>query len=193
MIDQSCPGGKGLLDKDDCVLLIVDVQTRLAPLIHGIGRVSENIVKLVRFAHIIGLPVVLAEQINLGETLPEIREALGDFPAIKKTEFDCFGSDAVASSLSGSGRKVLLAAGIETHICVAQTALSGLRRFDVHVIADATSSRSPVDRDIAFERMRGAGVVLTSTEMLIYELLKRAGTEEFRETLKLVKNERKET
>jgi nicotinamidase-related amidase len=183
-----CTGRHGLLRRDDCILLIVDVQKRLSPLIHGIDKVSENIVKLLRFAHFIRLPVMLTEQINLGETLPEIRDALVVCDAVKKIEFNCLDSEAAASRLYASGRKSLLIAGIETHICVAQTALSGLQRFSVHVIADATSSRNTVDRDIACERMRDAGVTLTSTEMLIYELLERAGTDEFRETLNLVKS-----
>ena len=179
--------GRCLLHKEDCVLLVVDVQTRLAPLIHEMDRVRGNIVKLIRFADIVGLPVVLTEQLNLGDTVPEIRDALVDCDAVKKIEFDCFGSEAAAARLSATGRRALLMAGIETHICVAQTALSGLRGFDVHVIADATSSRNPVDRDIAFDRMRAAGVTLNSTEMLMYELLKRAGTDTFRKVLELVK------
>jgi len=180
-------GSKGLIRRLDCILLIIDVQQRLSPSIHNFDPICENIVKLSKFAKIIGMPVVLTEQINLGETVPEVAGALGDVNALKKIEFNCFGSEDVTARLVAAERKTLLIAGIETHICVAQTALSGSARFDVQVIADATSSRRPLDRDIAFERMKGAGVTLTSTEMLIYELLEKAGTEEFRESLRLIK------
>lgn len=180
-------GNNGLLRRRDCVLLIIDVQERLSPAIHHFEPVRENIVKLLRFSDLIGLPVVLTEQVNLGETVPEVAGALGDFRALKKIEFNCFASEEIGGRLCATGRNTLLIAGIETHICIAQTALSGSSRFDVQVVADATSSRNPVDRDIAFERMKGAGVTLTSTEMLIYELLGKAGTDEFRKALRLVK------
>ncbi|MFO8088847.1 MAG: isochorismatase family protein [Desulfatiglandaceae bacterium] len=180
-------GNHGLIRRQDCMLLIIDVQQRLSPSIYNFGPICENIVKLSRFADIIGLPVVLTEQINLGETVQEVTGALGDVSALKKIEFNCFGSKDIAGRLWASGRKTLLIAGIETHICVAQTAISGLGRFDVQVVADATSSRNPLDRDLAFERMKGLGVALTSTEMLIYELLEKAGTDEFKEALRLVK------
>lgn len=163
------------------------MQQRLSPSIYNFGPVCENIVKLSKFAKIIGLPVLLTEQVNLGETVPEVTGVLGDVSALKKFEFNCFGSEEVSGRISASGRKILLIAGIETHICVAQTALSGSVRFGVQVVADATSSRNPLDRDLAFERMKVAGVTLTSTEMLIYELLEKAGTDEFREVLRLVK------
>jgi nicotinamidase-related amidase len=81
----------------------------------------------------------------------------------------------------------LIIAGIETHICVLQTALQGLAEYRVHVVGDAVSSRTLQNRDIALRRMEKEGVTVTSTEMLIYELLQRAGTDEFREALKLVK------
>ncbi len=167
--------------------MIIDVQQRLCPLIHNFESVCHNLVKLARFAGIIGLPVVLTEQVNLGETVPEVACVLGDAWPIKKIEFNCFGSETAAERLYSAERSTLLVAGIETHICVAQTAVSGLEHFSVQVIADATSSRNPVDREIAFERMKAAGAVLTSTEMLIYELLEKAGTNEFREALRLIK------
>jgi nicotinamidase-related amidase len=181
------PGNHKLVERQDCILLIIDVQQRLSPSIHGFGPVCENIVRLSRFADIIGLPVVLTEQVNLGETVPEVARALGNLRALKKLEFNCFRSQDIARRLCAMGRKTLFITGIETHICVAQTAVSGSARFDVQVVADATSSRNPLDRDIAIERMKEAGVTLTTTEMLMYELLGKAGTDEFRETLKLVK------
>ena len=84
-------------------------------------------------------------------------------------------------------RKTLILTGVETHICVSQTALDALPHFDVHTISDAVSSRDLNNRDIALERMRQIGATISSTEMVIYELLQRAGTDEFRSALKLVK------
>jgi len=175
-----------LLDREDTLLLLIDVQERLFPKIAGKEWVAENIVRLIRFSRLTGIPSLLTEQQNLGDTVPEIREALGAVPAIRKLDFDCFGSEAFRERVNAHEKKVLIIAGIEAHICVAQTALHALSRYTVHVVGDATSSRDPRNREIALQRMRQFGATITSTEMLIYELLKRAGTDTFRQVLKLV-------
>jgi isochorismate hydrolase len=176
-----------LLRGDDALLVVIDMQERLLPVIAEKERVIENVLKLVKFAPIIGLPIVLTEQQNLGETTPEIRAGLGEFQPIIKLEFDCFRSRAFTDRIRHLNRNTLIIAGIEAHICVAQTALHALADHAVHVVSDAISSRSPRNRKVALARMGKAGVTITSTEMVIYELLGVAGTDQFREALKLVR------
>jgi len=176
-----------LLSKDDSVLVIIDMQERLLPVIAESERVVENVVKLIKFARIIGLPVVLTEQQKLGDTLPEIRRELGNIQPITKIEFDCFGSGAFTERISQLNRKGLIIAGIEAHVCVAQTALHALSGYAVHVVSDAVSSRSLHNWEIALQRIRQQGAIITSTEMVIYELLEKAGTDTFKQVLKLIK------
>ena len=176
-----------LLRREDCVLVVIDAQEKLMPVIHDKETVTDNILRLVKFAEIIGLPVVVTEQQKLGPTLPEIKEALSNYEPVEKIDFDCFSEEAFRKRMAGIDRSTLLLCGVESHICVCQTALSGSDAHKVQVISDAAGSRAQHNWVIALERMRAKGVVLTSTEMLIYELLGKAGTEEFRATLPLVK------
>jgi isochorismate hydrolase len=176
-----------LLKGEDALLVVIDMQERLLPVIAQKERVIENVLKLVKFASLIGLPIVVTEQQNLGETTPEIRAAWGEVQPITKLEFDCFRSRAFVERIGQLQRNTLIVAGIEAHICVTQTALHALSDHAVHVVSDAISSRSPHNREVALDRMGKAGVTITSTEMVIYELLGVAGTDQFREALKLVK------
>jgi len=176
-----------LLRRDDALVVIIDMQERLLLIIAEKERLIENIVTLVKFACIIGLPIVLTEQQNLGETTPEIRQELENIQPITKLAFDCLESRAFTERIHDLNRHTLIIAGIEAHICVAQTALHALSDHAVHVVSDAISSRSPHNWEVALGRMRQHGVTITSTEMVIYELLGRAGTDEFKEALKLVK------
>ncbi len=176
-----------LIVKEDSVLVVVDVQEKLMPVIANEEKVIDNVVRLLKFSQIIGLPVFLTEQEKLGATLPEIRGLIPDTRPIPKLVFNCFHSDEFEQAVQETGRNTLILTGVETHICVAQTALHALPQFTVHVVSDATSSRTVENCNIGLQRMRQAGAVITSTEMLIFELLQRAGTDEFRTTLPLVK------
>ncbi|MBW2094598.1 MAG: isochorismatase family protein [Deltaproteobacteria bacterium] len=176
-----------LIDKEDCALVIVDVQEKLVPVITGAEETIQNIIKLVKFTKIIDIPIVVTEQQNLGRTVEQVRTEIGEIEPISKITFSCFASEEFQNYLRSLGRKTLILTGIEAHICVAQTALDAPREYPVQVVSDAVASRDPRNRDIALQRMRAAGVTVTSTEMLIYELLKKAGTDEFRATLPLVK------
>jgi isochorismate hydrolase len=177
----------GLIQETDSLLVIVDMQERLFSVMAQKKLLADNVLKLLRFGRIIGLPVLMTEQEKLGVTLPQIREELRGVEPVSKAEFDCFGAQAFREKLKSMNRKTLILSGIEAHICVAQTAISALSEYAVHVVADAISSRSLRNREVALQRMMQAGVTVTSTEMVIYEILKRAGTDTFREVLKLVK------
>ncbi|MDW7710438.1 MAG: hydrolase [Deferrisomatales bacterium] len=176
-----------LVGRDDCVLAVVDVQERLLPHIHEGERVVEAVVKLARFAKIVGIPILWAEQEKLGPTPAPIRAELSDLEPFGKACFGCLGSDAFRERLEALGRRTVVVCGVEAHICVAQTALQALATHRVHVVADAVGSRTPENRAIALDRLRQAGATVTSTEMFFYEILRKAGTDEFRAVLPLVK------
>ncbi len=182
------PGKReGLITREDCVLLVIDAQERLMPVIHRREEVTKNIVRLIKFAHIIGLPIIYTEQENLGPTIPEVHAVASDLEPMAKIHFNCFYNRAFGEKIATLSPRTLLLAGVETHICVAQTALYALPHFTVHVISDATSSRVTENWAFSIERMRQCGAVITTTEMLMYELLQKAGTDEFRAALLLVK------
>jgi nicotinamidase-related amidase len=176
-----------LLRREDCVLVVIDAQEKLMPVIAERESITDNLLRLVKFAGIIGLPVMVSEQMKLGPTLEPLVAELKDVRAIEKTTFDCLACQPFRDHLARLDRGTLLLAGVEAHICVAQTALGAAGRFRVQVVADASGSRAPANRDLAFARLRMNGVTITSTEMLIYELLGQAGTAEFKATLPLVK------
>ncbi len=178
---------QALLVREDCLLVIVDVQERLIPVIANKEKVINNIVKLLKFSHTIGLPIILTEQQKLGSTVPEIGDVVAGLYPITKIEFDCFLNDDFTELVRCTGKKTLLLTGVETHICIAQTALHALPDFNVHVVSDAVSSRTIEDWHIGLERIRQNGGIITSTEMVIFELLQRAGTNEFKIALELVK------
>jgi isochorismate hydrolase len=176
-----------LIEKEDSMLVIIDMQERLFPVMAEKEALADQVMKLVRFSKIVGIPVIVTEQEKLGSTLPEIQGELTSVAPVPKVDFNCFGCEAFVKRVQELDKRTLILCGIEAHICVAQTALYAASDYEVHVIADAVASRSPENRRIALERMSRSGVTITSTEMVIYELLKRAGSDTFKEVLKLVK------
>ncbi|MEM2129243.1 MAG: hydrolase [Candidatus Bathyarchaeia archaeon] len=179
-----------LMSKDEPILIIIDVQEKLFTHIAEKETVLENLEKIIKFMYIIKIPIIITEQYpkGLGPTVPEVKNLISDFKPIEKLEFSCFGSQEFRKALEKTGKKTLILAGIEAHICVTQTAIEGLENgYKIYVVEDATSSRNLQDKTTAINRMRQNGAIIISTEMLIYELLKKAGTLEFKETLKLIK------
>ncbi len=180
------------LDPDHCALIVIDVQEKLLPPIFEKERVLRNSQLLIRLAGILKIPTLLTTQYSkgLGSTVPEVASLVPETEAIEKLAFSCFGSDVFCSTLKRlpGNRNTVLLCGIESHICVAQTALAALRDgYLVHVAADAVSSRTELNWKIGLERMRAAGAVISSTEMAIYEALRSSGTQAFRDMLKYLK------
>ena len=181
-----------LLDRAKVALLLVDLQYRLLATIHEPQRVLSNSALLLRLAKVLNLPVVLTTQYanGLGNIHPEILNLIDGVRPFDKVSFSCFGDPNFARHLSSAApnANTLLLAGVESHICVAQTALSALGAgYLVHVPADAVSSRSFANWQMGLERMQRAGAVIASTEMAAYELLGRAGTQEFKAMLPYLK------
>jgi nicotinamidase-related amidase len=183
--------------RDDAVLVIIDEQERLTVAMEHLEPVLASAVRLIRTAALVGLPIVVTRQYpkGLGDVDPTLAQHVGVAQAagakvtlVDKVTFDCFGEPAFAETVGRSGRRQLILAGMETHICVAQTALSALREgFDVHVVGDACCSRDGASHGLALSRLRAAGAVVTATESVMYELVGQAATDEFRSLLTIVK------
>lgn len=176
---------------DDCVLVVVDIQENLLVRVQEKDRLVRNSQLLIRLANILSLPVVVTTQYSkgLGPTVPAILSLLPDITPVDKMEFGCFGNGEFCSAISVlAGRDTLLLCGMETHICVMQTALGALNQGqNVHVAADAVSSRTELNWKLGLGRMREAGAVISSTEMMIYELLGKSGSPAFKEILQYLK------
>jgi nicotinamidase-related amidase len=179
-----------MLRIEDTVLTLVDVQGKLAQLMYNRDELFANLQKLLRGAQALALPVIWVEQnpSRMGETIAELRDLLKGETAIAKMSFSCCGDAAFLDRLRLLRRHHVLLAGIETHVCIYQTALDLLAlQFQVDVVADAVSSRTASNRSLALERIRCAGANLTSVEMALFELLKTAEHPAFRAILALVK------
>jgi nicotinamidase-related amidase len=180
------------LDRDHTVLVIIDVQEKLMPVIDGADAVIRNLERLVRGCHVLGVPVIVTEQYvrGLGPTVEPLRRALEEtsgYTPIEKSCFSAYGCDAFTSRLAGLGRNQVLIAGVETHVCVYQTVEDLLGRVAVTVVADAVSSRTAQNRELALRRFESDGAKLSSTEMALFELTVTTGTDEFRAISTLVK------
>ena len=181
-----------LLDADQCALVVVDVQEKLlAPIFHK-DQLVRNTKLLIRAAQVLKIPALVSTQYakGLGGTVTEIASLLPETEPIDKQLFSCFGSDVFCTLLKRlpGNRNTLLVCGMETHICVMQTAMGALREgYLVHVASDAVGSRTELNWRIGLDRMRAAGAVLSSTEMMIYELLRSSGASAFREMLPYLK------
>ena len=175
--------------KNESTLLIIDVQEKLYPHIFEKNRIISNIKKLIKVAKILNIPIIVTEQEKLGRTIKQIREILLDHHAIKKISFSCMQSKEFRNKINKLRRKNFIIVGVEAHICIAQTALDLLANgYKVHVVEDAISSRRREDMEIALNKIGRSGAIITSTEMVIYELLESARIKEFEQVLKIVKS-----
>jgi len=179
-----------LANADDSVLLVIDPQEKLVRMIHNREEVVANILRLIRLAAIFDIPVVLTEHYpqGLGYSVDDVKSVLPSYQPITKRVFSCFGVPEFSETLEATGRKRLLVAGIETHICVWQTVMDAIHRgYAVQVAADCVGTRKSVDHEAALARMGRAGAVVTTCEALIYEVTYRADSDEFKRVLDLVK------
>jgi nicotinamidase-related amidase len=179
------------LEPSECALVVIDVQEKLLPPVFEKERLLRNVQLLLRLAGILKIPAVATTQYanGLGDTVADVKSLLPQ-AAVDKQAFSCFGSERFRSLLKrlpGPKTTVLLC-GIESHICVMQTALGALRDgYLVHIASDAVGSRTEWNWKIGLARMRAAGAVISSTEAIIYELLRSSGTDAFKQMLPFLK------
>jgi len=174
----------------NAALAVIDIQERLLPMIFEGERVVRNTVRLIKGARVLGIPVLVTEQYKkgLGATTPAVAAEIADLPLMEKIAFSACGAAGFDRALKKKKVSDVILCGIEAHVCVSQTCLNLLEKgFRVFVVVDAMSSRTTDNHFIAVERMRDAGGVVVSTEMVLFELLEKAGTDEFKQILALVK------
>ena len=198
-----------MLEIQDCCLIVVDVQGKLAQLMADKEALFKNIRILIQAAKILQIPILWCQQVPeaLGPTVPEIAELLTGTEPINKASFSCCGQEQFNAQLSGLGREQVLLCGIETHVCIYQTAMdlvawasrpwnrdhgqdaraTGKGGLDVTILADAVSSRTEQNRHIALTRLAAEGARISSTEIALFELLKTAKHPQFKEIARLVK------
>lgn len=179
-----------LLERDKSALVIIDVQEKLFPYVKNQIHLQKNISKLTETAKLLGLPIIITEHYpkGLGRTMPSVSDLVKDAVMIEKTSFGCCGDDGFNKAVKKTARKQIILCGIETHICVAQTAI-GLKNggYDVYLVSDAASSRNETDAETAIERMKGEGIIVSTTEALMYELMQDASDPLFKKFLQIVK------
>lgn len=190
---------QALVRREDAVLVLIDIQGRLAAAMERRDEVVSAAIMLVKVAALVGMPVIVTRQYpeGLGGTVDELEAAVvasssagANIQGIDKTAFCCAAEPDFGRALSATGRSQVVVAGMETHICVAQTVLALLEDGrDVQVAADACCSRSAGDHDIALARMRAAGAQVTTVESVMYEAVGVAGTPEFKRLLAIVKGD----
>jgi nicotinamidase-related amidase len=185
------PAPKLKLDRARAAVLVVDIQARLTPAMppDTLARVLKYTRALAGAARELGLPVLATEQYpkGLGPIVPEVREVLPS-PPLEKVHFSCGADPGFAAALEKTGRRQVIVCGMETHVCVFQTVRDLVAMgYEVHVCADAVSSRTEEHRRVGLELCREAGAIVTTAETAIFDLLHRAATEEFKKVSPLVR------
>jgi nicotinamidase-related amidase len=178
------------LDRSRAALVVVDVQEAFRPAVLDFAAVVHNVATLVRGARVLGLPTFVTEQDpkGLGRTVAEVSEHLEDIAPMEKVAFSACEAEGFPGALRAARRDQVLLCGIETHVCVNQTAQDLIRDgMEVHVVQDAVSSRTEPNRALGLHKMERSGAVVTSVETALFELLRAAGTPEFKEIQALVK------
>ena len=179
-----------MLNEKKCCLVVVDVQGKLARLMHDKEKLFKNICILIQAAKILDIPILWCQQCPdaLGPTIPEIEQLLTDDGPMNKSAFSCCGDEQFNIRLNELARNQVILCGIETHVCIYQTAVDLLRKgFNVNVIFDAVSSRTPENKQIGIDRIAAEGANISCTEMALFEILKTAEHPQFKSVAKLVK------
>ena len=179
-----------LIRREQSLLLIVDIQEKLAPAILQADEVVANTTKLIRAAKHLNVPILASEQYpkGLGRTISTLRELLSADSFFDKTHFSCLAEVGAADRLRQQQRKQIIICGMEAHVCVLQSAMDiKAAGFESIIVADAVSSRRAESRDLGIARMRDAEIAIVNTEMVLFEWLGQAGTAEFKALLPLIK------
>lgn len=181
---------KFIPNKDNAALVIVDIQVKLAAVMTQKEKVTNNCLHLVEAAKLLDIPVTVTEQYpkGLGQTIDEIKEVLPSYAPIEKVTFDCCRGNEFLDNIASLRKTHIILAGMETHVCVLQTCLGLMGKgYFVHLVSDAVCSRKKDDYLTGRELMRDAGAVITCTETVLFQLLEKAGTPEFKVISKRIK------
>lgn len=176
--------------REESAGVLIDMQERLMPAMSEGGNVLNAAVKFINGLHILRIPIIVVRQYprGLGDLVPEIRQALGEYTPFDKTSFSAHEAEGVAEHLRALGRKNLFVFGVEAHVCVLQSIVDFVQAgYNAFLPVDCVTSRSLADKETALRRAEREGAYLTSCESALFELLRQAGTEEFKAISALVK------
>ncbi len=179
-----------MLNKQNTVLIIIDIQGKLARIMHRSDDLFQQLGILIDGARVLDIPIIWMEQLpdKLGDTVHEVKKHLHDLTPLSKDVFSCCGDLSFNSKLESLSPDNILLAGIETHICVYQTAIDLIKRnYHVEVVTDATSTRNPENKMIGIKKIIRAGGEETSVEMVLFELQKKATGDSFKSIINLLK------
>jgi nicotinamidase-related amidase len=179
-----------MMTVDNSVFVLVDVQGKLAELMFEKEELYAKLESCTKGMQVLGIPTIWVEQIpeKMGSTIKHLRRLLKGVEPIPKTTFSCCGEPEFMKALRQTLRKKVIIAGIETHVCVYQTAVDLIAAgYDVEVVSDAVSSRSAENRNVALHKIVSLGARLTTTEMILLELMQTSSHPKFRDILKIIK------
>jgi nicotinamidase-related amidase len=179
-----------MLDVEKTALVIIDVQEKLSRVMHEKEKLFENLQKLIKGTKLLNIPIIVTEQNpnGLGPTVPDIAPLLTDIKPITKFSFSCCGEEPFMHEIEKLNRKQILLTGIETHVCVYQTAVDLIEAgYEVHTVVDCVSSRTQENKNLALDKMKSEGSRLTSVEIVLFELLRTAKNPRFKEMSQIVK------
>ena len=179
-----------MLTTENTCLVIIDVQEKLLPVMAEPERVVKNTAVLIQVAQALNIPILWCQQVPkaLGPTVEELSSLLAGVAPINKSSFSCCGEEQFIEQIDALKSQTVILCGIESHVCVFQTAMDLIQKgLGVHTVSDAISSRTQENKTIGLNRMAKEGAVISSTEMLLFELLRDAKHEKFRELVKLIK------
>ncbi len=182
--------GERMLTAENTCLVVIDIQEKLLPVMAEPERVVKNAAVLIQIAKVLDIPILWCQQVPkaLGPTVGELSALLEGVEPINKSSFSCGGDEQFIEQIDALKSRTAILCGIESHVCVFQTAMDLIQHgLYVHVVADATSSRTQENKTIGLNRIAKEGAVISSTEMLLFELLRNAKHEKFRELAKLIK------
>lgn len=179
------------IQREDCLALVIDIQEKLFPYISGCEEMLQNQLKFIKGMQVLGIPVIITEQYRkgIGPTVSPIIELFGgNFGYLEKLEFSCLENAIIKEALIKTGKKHILIIGIEAHVCVMQTVIDAVDCGLMPVVpADCIGSREQYNKEIAIGRMHSAGAVISTSESILFELLVKSGTQEFKDISKIVK------
>lgn len=176
--------------KENTIAVVIDFQEKLLPHMENAETIKDNAIKLLKGLKALEIPIIVTQQYTkgLGDTVSDVSEAIDNFSYIEKSTFSCYSQTDFIKELNKSGKKNVIIMGIESHVCVLQTALDLLyNNFNPVIITNAISSRKQEDKETALWRMRDVGCIMSTYESILFELCRKAGTEEFKTISKLVK------
>ncbi len=179
-----------MLNTEKTALVFIDVQEKLSRVMHDKEKLFENLQKLIKGLKLLNIPIIVTEQNpkGLGVTVPEIAPLLIDSKPLIKFSFSCCGESPFLSEIAKLNRKQIILVGIETHVCVYQTAVDLIEAgYEVHIPVDCVSSRTTENKNIALDKMKAEGAKLTSVEIVLFELLRTAASPKFKEMSQIVK------